>query len=317
VSAVRQSARNTAPIGLKKSRLADSRKLELILGFSRKLAKILSPDAKTGIAGTIAGALPLIRLDLKEEIMTAVQSFVAHRAGTMGAFAALLVSVAAAHAQPVDTPSTEPAGRINLGHVDLPPATVEVDLSREMFSDLFGLGDAAVAGIAESLLKSADGNKNAEGTRLAAEQLAAARQIMQLASEVVREVRVRVYEDLPEGSVDSNSVMSHFDEQLSAGNWENVVRVRDDNDSVRVSLLRSDGAIRGAFIVVADGSDLVLANVVADVSPENVKKLTSAAARIGLENGLQQVIEAKLRELPHRLPPPEASRAEEAPPRIR
>ena len=137
---------------------------------------------------------------------------------------------------------------------------------------------------------------------------------MQLASEVVREVRVRVYENLPEGAVEPDKLISHFDEQLSAGDWENVVRARDDNESVRVSLLRSDGAIRGAFIIVADGSDLVLANVVADVSPENVKKLTSAAARIGLENGLQQVIEAKMRELPHRLPPPEDTRAESAPP---
>jgi hypothetical protein len=290
----------------------------LIWGFSGNLAKILSADANTGIAGTIAGALPLIRLDLKEEIMTAVQSLVARRARSIGALAALVLSVSvAAHAQEVTRTSDEPAGRINFGDLDLPPATVEVDLSREMFSDLFGLGDAAVAGIAESLLKSADGNREAAGTRLAAEQLAAARQIMQLASEVVREVRVRVYENLPEGAVEPDKLMSHFDEQLSAGNWENVVRVRDDNDSVRVSLLRSDGAIRGAFIVVADGSDLVLANVVADVSPENVKKLTSAAARIGLENGLQQVIEAKMRELPHRLPPPEASRAEQTPPRSR
>ena len=225
--------------------------------------------------------------------MIAVRSLVARRAGSMSAVVALVLSVAAAHAQESTTKSGDPAGRINFGDLDLPPATVEVDLSRQMFSDLFGLGDAAVAGVAETLLKSADGNKGAEGTRLAAEQLAAARQIMQLASEVVREVRVRVYEDLPEGAIEPGKLMSHFDEQLSAGNWENVVRVRDDNDNVRVSLLRSDGAIRGAFIVVADGSDLVLANVVADVSPENVKKLTSAAARIGLENGLQQVIEAK------------------------
>jgi hypothetical protein len=284
----------------------------LILGFSSSPAKILAADAKTGIAGIVAGACPF-RPSLKEEIMIAVQSMVARRAGSMGALAAVLITVASARAQEAESTPAEPAGRIKLGHVDLPPATVEVDLGREMFSDLFGLGDAAVAGLAETLMKSADGNREAAGTRLAAEQLAAARQIMQLASEVVREVRVRVYEDLPEGTVDSNSVMSHFDEQLSAGNWENVVRVRDDNESVRVSLLRSDGAIRGAFIVVADGSDLVLANVVADVSPENVKKLTSAAARIGLENGLQQVIEAKMRELPHRLPPPEGPRAESAP----
>src|SRR5688572_14372296 len=187
--------------------------------------------------------------------MTAVRSLVARRAGSVGAVGVLVLSVAAAaHAQEATTTSAEPAGRINFGDLDLPPATVEVDLSREMFSDLFGLGDAAVAGMAETLLKSADGKNGTQGTRMAAEQLAAARQIMQLASEVVREVRVRVYEDLPEGAIEPNKLMSNFDEQLSTGDWENVVRVRDGEDNVRVSLLRSEGAVRGAFIVVSDGS---------------------------------------------------------------
>jgi hypothetical protein len=101
--------------------------------------------------------------------------------------------------------------------------------------------------------------------------------------------------------------MSQFDEQLRAGNWENVVRVRDRNENIRVSLLREGGAIRGALVVVAGGSDLVLANVVADVSPENIKKLSSAAARIGLENGLQQILETQMHRLPGRLPPPAPS----------
>ena len=35
----------------------------------------------------------------------------------------------------------------------------------------------------------------------------------------------------------------------------------------------------------------MFANAVCDVSPENVKKLTSAATKIGLENGLKQAIE--------------------------
>jgi hypothetical protein len=224
--------------------------------------------------------------------------------GTIAFAAVLLVFAASGQAQQSTDTRDEPPGRIDFGDADLPPATVEVDISREMFSDLFGLGDAAVAGAAETLLKSADGNRDAEGTRIAAEQLAAARQIMQLAREVVREVRVRVYEELPEDAVNADELMSRFDDQLTAGEWENIVRVRDGEDNVRVSLLRHDGAIRGGFVVVSDGSDLVLANVVADVSPENVKKLSSAAARIGLENGLQQLLEEKMRHLPGRLPPP-------------
>jgi hypothetical protein len=115
---------------------------------------------------------------------------------------------------------------------------------------------------------------------------------------------VRVYSDLPEGNDLTAHVTSKFDNQLREGNWDNVARVREDDDLVRVSVLRSDGAIRGVFVIVAERDEMVLANVVCDVSPENAKKLTSAAARIGLENGLGQVIEMKMREVKHRLPPP-------------
>jgi hypothetical protein len=227
--------------------------------------------------------------------------------GRVGAFVAVVFcSAAAALAQPESDSTTAngPAGRIDFSQIDLPPATVEVDLSQGMFQDLFGIGDAAVAGAAETLMQSADRNGGGEGTRMAAQQLAAARQILQLAADVVREVRVRVYSDLPESSTRPESVASKFDEQLERGDWENVVRVRENDSVVRVSLLRDQGAVRGAFVIVAENDEIVLANVVCDVSPENAKKLTTAAARIGLENGLAQMIEMKFREIQHRLPPP-------------
>ena len=237
--------------------------------------------------------------------MSGIRSFLSRRAGSVGAVAAVVLYVATAQAQSVDSKSESPrgavTGRIDFDDADLPAATVEVDLSQEMFGDLFGLGDAAVAGVAETLLESA-GAEN-KGTKLAAEQLEAARQILQLARSVVREVRIRVYEDLPEESGQAASIIGRFDGQLSAANWESLVRVRKDDESARISLIRSDGAVRGVFIVAANGDQLVLANAVCDISPENVKKLTSAATKIGLENGLQQAIESKMQHMKHRLPP--------------
>ena len=239
--------------------------------------------------------------------MSRIRGFMARRAGSMGAFAAVVFYVvAAAPAQQSSDAPAGPAGRIDFSDADLPPATVEVDLSQGMFSDLFGIGDAAVAGVAETLLQSAQENDGAEGTRLAAEQLAAARQILQLAGDVVREVRVRVYDDLPKGSATPEDVTTHFDAQLREGNWESIVRVREENQSVSIALLREDGAVRGIFVVAGQRDELVLANVVCDVSPENIKKFTSAATKIGLENGLAPMIEMKMREMKHRLPPPGA-----------
>jgi hypothetical protein len=228
--------------------------------------------------------------------MSRAQSLLVRRTGGGAALAALLIlGVAVAQAQTAASAADGPTGRIDFGPANLPPATVEVDLTQEMFSDFIGLGDAAVAGVAETLLQSAGANGDSAGLNMAAEQLEATRQILQIASEVVDEVRVRVYEKFADESDSAPDIAARFDDQLHADQWDSVVRIRDGKDSVQVSLVRSDNAVRGVFVVVSDGKDVVLANVVCDVSPENVKKLTAAATKIGLENGLGKVIEAKLK----------------------
>src|SRR6476659_11347370 len=97
--------------------------------------------------------------------MNQLQAFITRRFSTATAAATLLLYTAAALAQaqtalPADT---APIGRIDFARVNLPPANVELDLSQGMFRDLFGIGDAAASGIAESLLKAADANRAAEG----------------------------------------------------------------------------------------------------------------------------------------------------------
>jgi hypothetical protein len=236
--------------------------------------------------------------------MTQFLSFLVCGAGRCAALTVVVYfGIVAAYAQAFAAERTSAPGRIDFSEANLPAATVEVDLSEGMFGDLAGLGEAAIAGVAETLQQASGSNRGSEGTRIAAEQLAAARQLVQLARGVVHEVRVRVYDKFDEGSADTNSSMAQFDEQLKKGNWENIVKVRDGKDSVRVSLLRKEGAILGAFVVASDGHSLVLANLVGDISPENVKKLTSAAATIGLENGLQQALDHKMLKLRLRLPP--------------
>lgn len=240
--------------------------------------------------------------------MFQLHSFILRHSGRITAAATLLLYAAVAvHAQPAASTETAPVGRIDFSRANLPPATVELDLSQGMVADLFGIGDAATAGVAEALLKSAEANRGAEGARMAAEKLSAAREILQLAREVVREARVRIYENRSAdttGLVDVERLSAQFDGQLRDGKWETVARVQQKNESVRVAIARSNGAIRGLFVIVGNGRELVLANIVADVSPENVKKLSAAAATIGLENGLQQVIENEMRQLRQRQKPP-------------
>ena len=235
-------------------------------------------------------------------------------ASDKAALAAIILGIAVAGpAQSTETSKERPVGRINFEVAELPPANVEVDLSQEMFKDLYGLGDAAIAGVAETLMKSTADNRSSQVV-VAAEQLEAARQIIHLAGDVVREVRVRAYEELPEGMDASEKLFKPFEEQLRNENWETLVRVRTEEQVVRISVLRKEGALQGIFVTASDSENVVLANAVCDISPENVKKITSAATKIGLENGLAQAIEQQMKKMPARLPSSPASPAPVAPP---
>ena len=108
---------------------------------------------------------------------------VSRRAGMIAIVAGLLIYNSAVQAKDAGSSSATAIGRIDFEGAQLPPANVEVDLSQGMFGDLFGIGDAAVAGIAEALSKSSTGD-HAEATRLAAEKLTAVRQVIELAGKV-------------------------------------------------------------------------------------------------------------------------------------
>src|SRR5262245_49446149 len=95
--------------------------------------------------------------------------------------AAMLCTFTSAYAQAEEAASQAPIGRLNFEAANLPEANVEVDLSQEMFRDIFGIGDAAIAGVVEALQKSPDQGDAAKATQMAAQQAEALRQIIQLA----------------------------------------------------------------------------------------------------------------------------------------
>jgi hypothetical protein len=232
------------------------------------------------------------------------------RAGMIAAIAGLMFYAAIAQAKPSESGDAA-VGRIDFNSANLPPANVELDLSQGMFTNLFGVGDAAVAGVAETLMKSAQG-EHAESLHMAAEQLTAVRQIIGLAGKVVHEVRIRAYEKNPE------DLSSRFDKQLLEGEWEKVVVLRKGDENARVFIIYRNDSIRGAFVMAGSHDGQVLVNVVCDISPDNVKSLTSAATKIGLDNNLQQVIEMKLHKgrgpvVPMQLKTPQPPRAAQPP----
>jgi hypothetical protein len=185
-------------------------------------------------------------------------------------------------------------GRIDFDSANLPSASIELNLHQQTIKNLFNLGDAAIAGVVDALVESANSSHSSDGAQLAAEQLIAAREIIQFAGQLVQEVRVRVYTEPPD------ELVLRCEKQLDVRDWHTVMRGRDGGNSVQISILENETALRGVFIIAGEGRHVVLVNVACEASPERVKQLTSAAMKVALENGLGEVIETQMRKFRHR-----------------
>lgn len=181
------------------------------------------------------------------------------------------------------------SGRVSFDLPDLPPATVEIDLGKGLIRHALSLGDAAVAGFLEGLMTAPD-SQSSENAQFVAEQLTSARELGDVVSEVVHEIHVRAWDKLAPESQLAENLFAHFDTQLPGEGWESAVRVRDGSDMVRVFVHRDGESLSGILIVAGKGNDLMLANVIGDLSPANVQTLIATATKIGVKLGLDKEI---------------------------
>lgn len=199
-----------------------------------------------------------------------------------------------AQAQEAAIEGTSAAARVDFDHPGGASAVVEIDLPADLFGDVVGLGDAAIMGVAEALLKARTTDEATKAdVKLATDQLAAVRSILGSLQGALGEVRVRVYRD----DVDAGAVASHYATKLDGSAWSKIVNVRDGEKAASVFLMRDRGAIRGAFVVATEGRELVLANVLCDLSPERVKQITQQATSIGLELGGEKALRKIVEEI--------------------
>jgi hypothetical protein len=217
----------------------------------------------------------------------------------LGAFAAALLylGIAAAYAQETTPQSSAILGRIEFNHPGAAKKFVEVDLSQAMFGDLFGIGDAALSGVVDALSDSPQAKEGSQAIQQAAAKAAAAREFVAIAKNVIQSVRVRAYEDIENLAQEKSGVIAHYDQQLQTGGWENAIRAQDGDKGVQVSAVRGDGAIKGVFIIASEGNNLVLVNVICDISPENAKRLSTAAVKAGLQAGLDKHLEEAMKHM--------------------
>ncbi len=229
--------------------------------------------------------------------MSPIRSFAARRAGVLGAYAAVLLyaSASATYAQDAAPQSAAELGRIEFDQAGSAKKFVEVNLSPAMFGDLFGIGDAALSGVVDALQNSPQAKEGSKAIEMAAEKAAAGREFVAIAKNVVKSVRLRAYDGLENPAQEQAKMIAHYDRQLQSGGWENAVRAQDGDKSLQVSAVHADGSIRGLFIIASERDKLLLVNVICDISPENAKRLSTAAVKAGLEAGLDKQIEAAMK----------------------
>ena len=209
----------------------------------------------------------------------------------------MCVGVSAAYAQETATAPSAPPGYIEFDRSLTAKASVEVDVSHDMFGDLFGIGDAVLVGVAEGLAQSPQAQQGSQTIQGAAQRAAVARELVSIVRNVVNDVRVRVYDGLQAQSQEAEDLVAHYNRELDAGGWDNVVRVREGAKGVRVSVARHEGSIHGVFISVFEGDELILVNLTCDISPENARKLGAAAAHVGLAAGLGEKLEQAMKHM--------------------
>jgi hypothetical protein len=178
----------------------------------------------------------------------------------------------------------QPTGRIEFDFAGAPPAKVEIDLQPE----LIGLGETMIASVVDAVANALQ--QNAEVSRkfeLTDERMTALRHVVSSAQGMVHELHVRIYET---DETVSAQIAHHFSNKIVESNWDNLLTVRDDDQSVKVAVLRHEDAIRGVFVIVSDGDDVVLLNAACELSPEKVKSLVSIGLQVGMELGLDEVI---------------------------
>lgn len=183
-------------------------------------------------------------------------------------------------------------GRLEFDYDDGPTPTVEVDLKHSVLSALTGITESAIAGVTDALRE----DSNSPVVRESVEHVEAAQQILNLASEAVREVRVQFYDQI-EDSGDTARMVEHYRNKLSESDWDRVVQFREDETQVTVCVQQEEEVIRGFFVIFAERNECVLANVVCDLEPERIRQITHQATQLGMKFGLEQAIESAMRDM--------------------
>ena len=144
---------------------------------------------------------------------------------------------------------TEKKGLINFDFPDAPDATIEVNLTEKLISLL-----------TKSMKTSSEESEIAK---------------------MLTGIYVRSYD---RGDVDEDKMVQYYQERLKKDKWEVLVKVKDSNEFVEISLFIHEDVAYGVFAIIMPEKpeEIILVNIVGSLASERISELLENIMKIGM-----------------------------------
>ena len=108
--------------------------------------------------------------------------------------------------------------------------------------------------------------------------------------EMIEGVYVRGYEN----GENLDQMLRHYENKLKAGEWETIVKAKNEDEIVRVSLLFDEEIVSGVFVMVTGAKETILVNIFGHIDFEEVGDVISNLENMNLNLDLPQLKNLKI-----------------------
>ena len=93
-------------------------------------------------------------------------------------------------------------------------------------------------------------------------------------------IYVRTYDRI---TIDEKKLVNYFQQRLKADKWEVLVKIKEENEVVEISLLFDEDTVYGIFVIVIPetSGEATFVNIVGQIAPERIEELLGSLSNFG------------------------------------
>ena len=83
--------------------------------------------------------------------------------------------------------------------------------------------------------------------------------------------------------IDEKKLVNHFQQRLKEEKWEVLVKIKEENEIVEISLLFDEDTVYGIFVIVLPetSGEVTFVNIVGEIAPERIEELLGSLSNFG------------------------------------